>query len=206
MTDKHNRLSVLKTALGQQPPGVLCYPPTLLQRRVNAGRSEILSSTTLLEACCLLQLFSLGDSFPTHPSEGLEGTGGAGLKEGLEACVSCAPAVPVGYSLGLPGWWEQCHYSTSWAPGLPELCSPSPPGLLHEQTCTKDKYGWSAAGDPPHCWWQWRRWGKSESGASEAASCPLVSFSNAKTVSYRSKATEIPPNKVTPCFSLNCED
>jgi len=104
MTDKHNRLSLLKTALGQQPPGVLCYPPTLLQRIVNAGRSEILSSTTLLEACCLLQLFSLGDSFPTHPSEGLEGTGGAGLKEGLEACVSCAPAALVGYSLGLSGW------------------------------------------------------------------------------------------------------
>lgn len=95
-----NRVSVLKAALGQQPPGVLCYPPTLLQRRVNTGRPEILSSTTSLEARCLLQLFSLGHSFPTHSSEGLEGVGGADLKEGLEACVSCLPAALVGYSLG----------------------------------------------------------------------------------------------------------
>lgn len=79
---------------------MLCYPPTLLQRRVNTGRPEILSSTTLLEARCLLPLFSLDDSFPTHSSEGLEGVGGAALKEELEACVSCVPAALVGYSLG----------------------------------------------------------------------------------------------------------
>lgn len=104
MTDKHNRVSLLKAALGQQPPGVLCHLPTLLERRVNTGRPETLSSTTLLEARCLLQLLSLGDSFPAHPSEGLEGVGGAGLKEGLEVCVPCVPAALVGYSLELSGW------------------------------------------------------------------------------------------------------